>query len=97
MPLTKVTSNGITDSAVNSDKIANCGVAAADLGANAVTSAKINDGTITAADLNVVLTDISTFNNYTNADCTLDNTVTIGDYNLYEANSGMIGASQVRF
>ena len=30
MPLTKVTSNGITDSAVNSDKIANCGVAAAD-------------------------------------------------------------------
>ena len=51
MPLTKVTSNGITDSAVNSDKIANCGVAAADLGANAVTSAKINDGAITAADL----------------------------------------------
>ena len=55
------------------------------------------NGIITAADLNVVLTDISTFNNYTNADCTLDNTVTIGDYNLYEANSGMIGASQVRF
>ena len=55
MPLTKVTSNGITDSAVNSDKIANCGVAAADLGSNAVTSAKINDGTITAADLNATL------------------------------------------
>jgi len=55
MALTKVTSNGITDSAVNSDKIANCGVAAADLGSNAVTSAKINDGTITAADLNATL------------------------------------------
>ena len=51
MPLTKVTSNGITDSAVNSDKIADCGVAAADIGSNAVTTAKINDGTITAADL----------------------------------------------
>ena len=37
MPLTKVTSNGITDSAVNSDKIADCGVAAADIGSNPVT------------------------------------------------------------
>ena len=55
MALTKVTSNGITDSAVNTDKIANCGVGNADLGANAVTSAKINDGTITAADLNATL------------------------------------------
>jgi hypothetical protein len=51
MALTKVTSNGITDSAVDTAKIANCGVAAADIGANAVTSAKIDNGTITADDL----------------------------------------------
>ena len=55
------------------------------------------EGLITAADLNMLLTDISAYNSYTNADCNLDNTVTIGDYNLYKTNSGMIGASQIRF
>ncbi|MGB1204348.1 MAG: hypothetical protein ACPG5B_01810 [Chitinophagales bacterium] len=55
------------------------------------------EGIITTADLNAILSDISTFNNYTNADCTLDNTVTIGDYGFYKANSGLIGVSQIRF
>ena len=51
MALSKVTSNGITDSAVTTAKIANCGVAEGDLAASAVTSAKITDGTVAAGDL----------------------------------------------
>ena len=51
MALSKVTSNGITDSAVTTAKIANCGVANADLAGDAVTSAKITDGTVAAGDL----------------------------------------------
>ena len=51
MALSKVTSNGITDSAVTTAKIANCGVATADLAGDAVTSAKITDGTVAAGDL----------------------------------------------
>jgi hypothetical protein len=51
MTLSKVTSNGITDSAVTTAKIANCAVAEADLASNAVTSAKITDGTIATGDL----------------------------------------------
>jgi hypothetical protein len=51
MTLSKVTSNGITDSAVTTAKIANCGVATADLAGDAVTSAKITDGTVAAGDL----------------------------------------------
>lgn len=51
MTISKVTSNGITDSAVTTAKIANCGVATADLASNAVTSAKITDGTVAAGDL----------------------------------------------
>ena len=51
MTLSKVTSNGITDSAVTTAKIANCGVATADIANNAVTTGKITDGTVAAADL----------------------------------------------
>jgi len=51
MTISKVTSNGITDSAVTTAKIANCSVATADLAGDAVTSAKITDGTVAAGDL----------------------------------------------
>ena len=51
MALSKVTSNGITDNAVTTAKIACGAVEESDLAANAVTSAKITDGTIAAADL----------------------------------------------
>ena len=51
MALTKIQSSGITDSSVNSAKIADGTVAAGDLAGNAVTSAKIQDGVVSASDL----------------------------------------------
>ena len=51
MALTKVTSNGITDSSVTTAKIATGGVATADIADDAVTSAKINNGVVSADDL----------------------------------------------
>ena len=51
MPLSKVTTNGITNCSVNSAKIANCTVANADLASDAVTSAKIGSGVVGADDL----------------------------------------------
>ena len=51
MALTKVTSKGITDSAVTTDKIAPANVTNAKIGPSAVESSEINDGTVTASDL----------------------------------------------
>ena len=51
MALTKVTTKGITDSAVTTDKIAPANVTTAKLGPSAVESSEINDGTVTASDL----------------------------------------------
>ena len=51
MALTKVTTKGITDSAVDSDKLAPGSVTTAKIGPSAVESSEINDGTVTASDL----------------------------------------------
>ena len=51
MALTKITTKGITDSAVTTDKIANSNVTTAKIGASAVESSEINDGTVTTSDL----------------------------------------------
>ena len=51
MPKTQVPSEGITDSAITTAKIANCAVAEAKIAGNAVTSAKIQDGVVSADDL----------------------------------------------
>ena len=49
MALTKITTNGITDSGVTTAKVA----------ADAITTAKITDGTVAAADLASGVTDLS--------------------------------------
>ena len=51
MALSKVTSNGITDSAVTTAKITDANVTEAKLASDSVVTAKITDGTIAAADL----------------------------------------------
>ena len=51
MALTKVTTKGITDSAVTTDKIAPANVTTAKIGPSAVESSEINDGTVTTSDL----------------------------------------------
>ena len=51
MALTKVTTKGITDSAVTTDKVGPAAVTNAKLGPSAVESSEINDGTVTASDL----------------------------------------------
>jgi len=51
MPKTQVPSEGITDSAITTAKIASCAVSEAKIAGNAVTSAKITDGQVTADDL----------------------------------------------
>ncbi len=51
MALTKVTTKGITDNAVDGDKLAPGSVTTAKIGASAVESSEINDGTVTASDL----------------------------------------------
>ena len=51
MALTKVTTKGITDNAVDGDKLAPGSVTTAKIGASAVESSEIGDGTVTASDL----------------------------------------------
>ena len=51
MALTKVTTKGITDSAVDADKLAPGSVTTAKIGPSAVESSEINNGTVTADDL----------------------------------------------
>ena len=51
MALTKVTTKGITDNAVDSDKLAPGSVTTAKIGPSAVESSEIGDGTVTADDL----------------------------------------------
>ena len=51
MALTKITTKGITDSAVTTDKIVTSNVTTAKIAADAVQSSKILDGTVTASDL----------------------------------------------
>ena len=51
MALTKVTTKGITDSAVTTAKVAPANVTTAKIGPSAVESSEINDGTVTASDL----------------------------------------------
>ncbi len=51
MALTKITTKGITDSAVTTDKIANSNVTTAKIGASAVESSEIGNGTVTTDDL----------------------------------------------
>ena len=51
MALSKVTSNGITDSAVTTAKITDANVTEAKLASDSVVTGKISDGTIAAADL----------------------------------------------
>ena len=51
MPLTRITSKGIADSAVTEDKITNSSVSADKLSANSVNSGKIVDGAVAAGDL----------------------------------------------
>ena len=51
MPLTRITSKGIADSAVTEDKITNSSVSADKLSPNSVNSGKIVDGSVAAADL----------------------------------------------
>ena len=51
MPLTRITSKGIADSAVTEDKITNSSVSADKLSANSVNSGKIVDGAVAVADL----------------------------------------------
>ena len=55
MPLTRITNKGITDNAVNSDKLAPGAVTTAKVGASAIESSEINDGTVAAADLSPTL------------------------------------------
>ena len=51
MALTKVTTKGITDSAVTTAKVGPAAVTTAKIGPSAVESSEINDGTVTASDL----------------------------------------------
>ena len=51
MALTKVTTKGITDNAVDGDKLAPGSVTTAKIGPSAVESSEIGDGTVTASDL----------------------------------------------
>jgi hypothetical protein len=51
MALTKVTKGGITDDAVDGDKLKDGSITTAKIGASAVESSEINDGTVTADDL----------------------------------------------
>src|SRR6056300_881181 len=51
MSLTKVTSGGITDSAVTENKLGTGAVTENKIGANAVTTGKISDGAVSADDL----------------------------------------------
>ena len=51
MPLTRITNKGITDNAVNADKLAPGSVTTAKVGCSAIESSEINDGSVAAADL----------------------------------------------
>ena len=51
MALTKVTTKGITDNAVDGDKLAPGSVTTAKIGPSAVESSEIGNGTVTADDL----------------------------------------------
>ena len=51
MALTKVTNSGITNDAVDGDKLKDGSITTAKIGASAVESSEINDGTVTADDL----------------------------------------------
>jgi hypothetical protein len=51
MALTKVTKGGITDDAVDGDKLKDGSITTAKIGASAVESSEINDGTVTVDDL----------------------------------------------
>ena len=51
MALTRITTKGITDSAVTEDKIANSNVTTAKIAPSAVESSEIGDGTVTVTDL----------------------------------------------
>ena len=51
MALTRVTKGGITDDAVDGDKLKDGSITTAKIGASAVESSEINNGTVTADDL----------------------------------------------
>ena len=51
MALTKVTKGGITDNAVDSDKLKDGSITTAKIGASAIESSEINNGTVTVDDL----------------------------------------------
>ena len=51
MALTKVTKGGITDDAVDGDKLKDGSITTAKIGASAIESSEINDGTVTVDDL----------------------------------------------
>ena len=51
MALTRVTKSGITDDAVDGDKLKDGSITTAKIGASAVESSEINNGTVTADDL----------------------------------------------
>ncbi len=55
------------------------------------------DGVITVLDLNIYITQSSLIFTYVNSDCNMDSNVTVADYNLFNANSGKIGASFIQY
>lgn len=54
------------------------------------------DGIISYSDLNVYLSQLLGLNPYRNADCNLNGTVTLSDFNLMRPNIGTIGLSTLR-
>ena len=56
-----------------------------------------SNGTLTVADFNEYIADAALINVYIDADCNMDKFVTVSDFNLYEPNSSVIGAAQIRY
>ena len=55
------------------------------------------NGTITVSDLNIYRKDASKLNQYLNSDITMDEIVSVSDFNVFQGNQGIIGYSTVKY
>ena len=55
------------------------------------------NGIITVSDFNVLVSELSSVNQYVDSDANLDGSTTIADFNLYVPNASHIGVSLVRY
>jgi len=55
------------------------------------------NGVVTLADFNAFLNDLAQINGYFQGDLTMDNAVTVEDYNVYQENASVIGVEVVRY